>query len=398
CALMMVRRRPSAGWAAGCIVVVDLEAFRESFVRENVQTYVCFSMLGWLGLALLVAAGSGEALADSALRWRVAPRGASRAAIGAVRLTASVLIAPLGLGVLRLGPGLGMSIERPAPWRGELAALHFVASAGGARPVRQQQNASGLRSRPGLSELAARTRGHAAFSWPIDGNAIVAAGGIERFAPVPQEYSAHTPTLDAIDAGYFAGASGPRLGLGAPVAIDQELPLQTAPRTFLALLACYRPRRESGSLVLITAAGHPRHGCGAEPQRRERFQPWHSGRLGRWTRAPWQPHTITLAEARVHPSLLGASWRALFRTDSIYLRLRGRQGQIANTRVVAATVPDGILVSAVPQTASGLARVWSGTSAQTVAAIDLGTWAPLDGAAEHSIRLEAVPPPPSRGI
>jgi hypothetical protein len=199
--------------------------------------------------------------------------------------------------------------------------------------------------------------------------AIVAANGL-RWAPLPvfQTYSAYTPALDGLDRDALA-ARGAEHVLYRYVAIDDRAPFGDAPAMLVELACRYVPERSR----VETAGGDPyvvlrrdaRAHCtgaaaGTVPARMNEAIP--VPRAG-------APSEFVVASAAVRPSFGTRARTALWRAPPVEVAVRFDDGTERRYRAVAATLADGMIVSAFPGDDDEAARFFAGGRVRAVATI-----------------------------
>ncbi len=184
--------------------------------------------------------------------------------------------------------------------------------------------------------------------WEI---AIVRAGAL-RWAPLPvfQSYSAYTPLLDRINRDALV-SHGADYALYDYISIDQRYPFGDAPATTTELLCRY-----AVDVPSVTAANARyvllRHGaaahCDAEP----------AGRATAAVNAPvpvpaaGSPDAFVVASFALRPTFATALRTALWRGPDVAISARFDDGSTVGFKAVAATLPDGVVVSAFPRDAA----------------------------------------------
>ena len=180
--------------------------------------------------------------------------------------------------------------------------------------------------------------------------AIVRAGAL-HWAPLPvfQAYSAYTPALDALNRDALV-ARGAAYTLYDYISIDHRYPFGDAPATTTELLCRYAvaapdvQTEGNRSYVLLrrAAAAH----CDAEP----------AGRADRVAiNVPVavpparSPDEFVVASFALRPTLLTKLRTALWRGPDTFLLARFADGSQIEYRTVAATLPDGVVVSVGPR-------------------------------------------------
>jgi hypothetical protein len=187
--------------------------------------------------------------------------------------------------------------------------------------------------------------------------AIVRAAGL-RWAPLPvfQAYSAYTPALDALNRDALV-TRGADYTLYDYISIDQRYPFGDAPATTTELLCRYAvdaadvPTEGNRSYVLLRR-GATAH-CDAEP----------AGRAsGAAVNVPvavppaGSPDAFVVASFALRPTFATTLRTALWRGPDTFLSARFADGSTTVYRTVAATLPDGVVVSAVPRDAAEARR------------------------------------------
>ena len=386
CGLTVLLRRRAAWWYVASVGLLWLIAFKEGSIRQDVDHVPIFA----------VAASWCAFLLWCVLRKTDAPSaGSSRENLGPIRVGTAGAVAACSLGLLLLLRILSIAMPAAPELRSRLAdfveAVRFIESESYSRTRMAEIRKTALEQRPALAALAPLLEGRRTFAWPWDGNAVVAAGGIEVFPPIPQEYSVYTSSLDRIDANFFSSPNRPQLGLISVAAIDGRLPLQTAGLSFVRLLSCYRPIAVSGNLLLVTAVLRS-DACTGGVASPSIMTPWQRLRLGDWVAVPSVPQHVTLAQIRIARTFVGTlSTSALPNTRPLHLRFRMIDGTVRVFRVVHQTLPDGVLVSTVPSDARDLADVWLGHARNDVAAIALETRPPLNWVSIFVVRFVEIP-------
>jgi hypothetical protein len=199
--------------------------------------------------------------------------------------------------------------------------------------------------------------------------AIVPANAL-RWAPLPvfQTYSAYTPRLDALDRDALA-ANGAAHVLYRYVAFDERAPFGDAPAT-LAELAC-RYALETPNVT--TAANEPylllrrdaRAHCDDES----------AGSVDARVNEPiavppaGAPNAFVVASVAVRPSLATRAATALWRAPRLDVVVRFDDATEQRYRVVAATLGDGMIVSAFPRDGDEAARFFAGRAVRAVRTI-----------------------------
>ncbi len=333
------RWRPEpADWLLPAAALLWFISFKEGFVRQDTHVFVFLGVLPWSTLLLALWA-----------RLRSRPRVLADATAWTGAAVAAVILINVA------GTALGHQPGVAARWRALRTAAAFIGSQRAAAEIWRTQDAQGLAAY-GLAPLVPRLAGQRAFAWPWDGNAVLAADGSEAIPPVPQEYSAYTPGLDARDAAWFSAPGRPPVGLVVAESIDGRLPLNTAPRSLFALLACYRPGATTGMWLLVV-----RRPCAGPPPIR-----WQAGTrqvpLGAAITIPRTAGRLTVAAITIQPSLAGRVAALFFRQAPAQLLLGGGPGA-GTYRLVAATAREGIVVSTVATTVQTLRGLWRGGTA-----------------------------------
>lgn len=366
------RRITSADWLLAVPLFTAFVAFKEAFVRQDIYHVAAFfAVMPWC--TLLFAAWS---------RSHGEPRQTARKA----RTTLFAIAATCAsIAVANWNTVLPTAVELHQRIQLARTAVHVVASRSWSATTLER---SATTSYNGLPPLAPQVRGHTAFAWPWDGNAILAAGGIETPPPVPQAYSAYAPELDAADARFLSSPNRPRYALVAPESIDGRLPLQTAPRSLRAIMRCYRPLRTSGMFVFAE-----RGPC--RPRTHRTSTPWRTAFMGSWLHIPQSPGTMELAQFRIHPSSSGSLFGLFFRIMPSDIRMRFANGATHPYRLVPATAATGVLASYVPTTPLALFSLWAGhpLPSDRVRRIAVTTATPSEWRRHFQVRFLSVPLP-----
>jgi hypothetical protein len=205
-------------------------------------------------------------------------------------------------------------------------------------------------------DIAARIGSATVDVWPWE-TAIVRAGGL-HWAPLPvfQAYSAYTPLLDRLNRDALVG-HGAAYYLYRYLAVDGRFPLGEAPATTTELLCRYAvavPRVTTAAAtgattgndayVLLRRDGAAR--CDAEPAGRAS-----APALGAPIAIPpaGSPDAFVVAAFDLRPTLANKVLTALWRGPETFVSVRYDDGSTRMWRVTAATLPDGLVVSAFPR-------------------------------------------------
>jgi hypothetical protein len=191
--------------------------------------------------------------------------------------------------------------------------------------------------------------------------AIVQADAL-RWAPLPvfQSYSAYTPLLDHLNRDALA-AHGAAYELYDYISIDQRYPFGEAPATTTELLCRYAVAvphvtvgsDEFGGYVLLRRVDGAH--CDAEP-------------AGHASAALNVPVPVPPAGARdafvvasfaLRPTFITALRTALLRGPDVAISVHFDDGTEAGYNAVAATLPDGVVVSAFPRDTAEAARLFA---------------------------------------
>jgi len=197
--------------------------------------------------------------------------------------------------------------------------------------------------------------------------AIVRAGGL-HWAPLPvfQSYVAYTPSLDRLNRDALA-ARGAAYELYRYLSVDNRFPFSDAPATTVELLCRYSVAVPH----VATAQGDPyvllqrRAGahCDTEP-----LGGVNAPAVGAPIAVPpaGSPDAFVVASFAVRPTLLSSVRNALWRAPAIFLVVRFEDGSEIRWRTVAATLPDGVIVSASPRDTAEAEPFLAGRPARAV--------------------------------
>ncbi len=383
CAASVVGHRPGRAWMAISGLAIGFEAFKESFVRQDVHVFAIFSVLGWLAVLLWLAGSGGDPGSGLVQHHPVHVRVEGWLAGVALALCSLVLMSSAGSSVP--SPPAAQALVQA-----DLGAIHFVLSPNYAERVQAASLAASLAVRPGLAAAAPVLRGRSVFAWPFDGNAAVAVGGREVLAPIPQSYQAYTSELDRLDARFFRQAHRPQYGLVQTSAIDGELPLQGDGLTFVSMLACYRPMFVAGTYLVVRSSGPSGMACNPALRLQERRHRWRTVRLGQWVAVAGAPASIVMADVVADRSVLGTLANIAYRSARLDIRLRLIGGGQETFQLVSRTLIDGTLVSQVLSSPQALMALWSGRGSADVQAVSIVAESPGQWDATLRIRLVDV--------
>lgn len=396
-AAFIITNRGDKWWFVGAIALLWFGAFKETFVRQDVHhiPHGLFSTGPWCSFLLWWASRNLQA-ADTqvASGWRVSVS-------QGVTVCTSVACIMCLLIVGHQTPVAVPDVVSAVAKLRQLATIpvDVMASPDRIQDMLADDERGGIAIRDGLQPLVPRLRGHQAFAWPFDGNAVLSAGALEVFPPVPQEYAAYTPALDRMDADFFASPTRPALGLVSVDSIDYRLPLQTAGLSFLKLLACYRPAVLSENYLLVESRSTPPPACAPGAPDASTVTPWRAAQLGQELPVPSAPGHVTMMEIRIRMSLLGSLATWVFRPAPLSLVMRFSDGRVEPFRMVQATLRDGVLVSTVLSDTADLARLWLGDATDTVTSVALTTGRPEEWQSSFRLRFVEVPiPAPASGL
>jgi hypothetical protein len=180
--------------------------------------------------------------------------------------------------------------------------------------------------------------------------AIVRAGGL-RWDPLPvfQAYSAYTPLLDRLNRDALV-AHGAEYELYRYLAIDGRFPFGEAPATTAELFCRYTialPRATTaGDDTYVLLRRTPGAHCDAEPAGRA---------VAPALNAPiaippaGSPDAFVVAAFAVRPTLATQLRTLAWRAPETFLSVRFADGSKRVWRVMPATLPDGVVVSAFPR-------------------------------------------------
>ncbi len=218
------------------------------------------------------------------------------------------------------------------------------------------------------ADLAAQLRAAGTDVLPWE-TAIVEANGL-RWAPLPvfQTYSAYTRALDDLDRDVLV-TRGAEHVLYRYVAIDGRAPFGDAPAT-LAELACrYVPERAR----VLTAANEPFLLLRRDPRAHCADVP--AGSAPAALNAPipvpaaGAANAFVVASVVLHPSFGTRVATALWRAPQLDVIAQFGDGTRQRYRTVAATLGDGMIVSAFPRDDDEAARFFAGGAVHAVRAI-----------------------------
>jgi hypothetical protein len=202
--------------------------------------------------------------------------------------------------------------------------------------------------------------------------AIVRAGGL-RWAPLPvfQSYVAYTPSLDRLNRDALV-AHGAEYELYRYLSIDFRFPFGDAPATATELLCRYAVAVPH----VTTAHGDPyvllRRRAGAHCET-EPLGSVDAPAIGAPIAVPpaGSPDAFVVASFAVRPTLLGTVRNALWRAPAIFLVTRFEDGSEIRWRTIAATLADGVIVSAAPRDTAEAEPFLAGRPARAVRSVTL---------------------------
>jgi hypothetical protein len=202
--------------------------------------------------------------------------------------------------------------------------------------------------------------------------AIVRAGGL-RWAPLPvfQSYVAYTPSLDRLNRDALV-AHGAEYEVYRYLSIDSRFPFGDAPATMTELLCRYAvavpsvttARGDAYVLLRRRAGAH----CDSEP-----LGAVDAPAVGAPIAVPpaGSPDAFVVASFAVRPTLLSAARNVLWRAPAIFLVARLDDGSVIRWRTVAATLGDGVIVSAAPQSTTEAEPLFAGRPMHAVRSVTL---------------------------
>ena len=205
--------------------------------------------------------------------------------------------------------------------------------------------------------------------------AIVRAGAL-HWAPLPvfQSYSAYTPALDALNRDALV-AHGADYTLFSYISIDGRYPFGDAPAATAQLLCRYAVAEPNvatavnnafGGYVLLrrNAAAH----CDAEPAGDAS-----SAGINVPIRVPaaGSRDAFVVASFALRPTFATMLRTALFRAPDTFVSFRYDDGAVTAYRTVAATLPDGMIVSAAPRDTAEAARFFAHLPVRAVREVTL---------------------------
>jgi hypothetical protein len=203
---------------------------------------------------------------------------------------------------------------------------------------------------------------------PVE-TALVKANGL-RWAPLPvfQAYSAYTPALDALNRAELVRAGAPYV-LYRYEAIDGRFPFGDMPATTAELLCRYdlalADAPTAGGDRFMLLARSARGSCAAAPAGAAV-----NAVVGDAIAVPAaRPGTFVSAAFALRPSLTTRIASALWRAPQVALELRLDDGSVRRYRAVAATLGDGVIVSAAPRDEAEAARLLGGAPVPAVRSI-----------------------------
>ena len=194
-----------------------------------------------------------------------------------------------------------------------------------------------------------------------------------RWAPLPvfQSYAAYTPSLDRLNRDALV-THGAEYELYRYLSIDGRFPFSDAPATMTELLCRYAvavpsvstARGDAYVLLRRRAGAH----CDSEP-----LGAVDAPAVGAPIPVPsaGSPDAFVVASFAVRPTLFGAARNALWRAPAIFLVARLDDGSEIRWRTVAATLGDGVIVSASPHDTADAEPFLAGRSARAVRSVTL---------------------------
>jgi hypothetical protein len=220
-------------------------------------------------------------------------------------------------------------------------------------------------------DLLARIRGSTVDALPSE-TAIIAANSL-RWAPLPvfQLYSAYTPALDHLNSNAL-DAHGADYILYEYTAIDNRLRFGDAPATIEDLVCRYRPiarmARNIGPRTYVLLRRIAGAGCYAEPAGSLR-----DVAIGKPIDVPAarSPAEFVIASFALRPTLLASLRTALWHGAAAYLDTTYADGSVRRWRLVAATLGDGVIMSAAPRDPAEAAAFFAGDALPQVRSVTL---------------------------
>ena len=194
-----------------------------------------------------------------------------------------------------------------------------------------------------------------------------------RWAPLPvfQSYVAYTPSLDRLDRDALI-EHGADYALFRYLSIDDRLPFADQPATMTELLCRYSvavpevATRRGERYVLM------RRRAGAHCER-ETLGHAVAPVLGVPIAVPpaGAPDAFVTASFAVRPTFFAGVRNAVWRAPALFLVVRFDDGSAIRWRVVAATLPDGVIVSASPLDTADAEPLLAGRPVRTVRSVTL---------------------------
>ncbi len=334
-AVLAVRERKPAPALLACVVL--FLAWKHGFVRQDGHIVYYFDMAAAIAPLLALTVRRNVAVAFGAA--------ATALAVGALLWTQHVVYGSYGafFHPERIARGAAFVVH-PRDVTAALAA---------------QSDAALARDR--LPQAVRDRIGTAAFDvlpWEVG---IVRADGL-RWAPLPvfQAYSAYTPLLDHINRDALV-AHGADYALYDYISIDQRYPFGDAPATTAELLCRYAVAvphvtvgtDEFGGYVLLRRNGTAH--CDAEP----------AGHANAALNVPvavpraGTPDAFVVASFALRPTFVTALRTTLWRGPDVAISVHFTDGSEAGYKAVAATLPDGVVVSAFPRDTAEAARLFA---------------------------------------
>ncbi|WP_148222894.1 hypothetical protein [Paraburkholderia xenovorans] len=155
--------------------------------------------------------------------------------------------------------------------------------------------------------------------------------------PVPQSYSAYTPTLDLKDAEHLKGANAPRTVFYSVASIDLRLPSLEDSSSLPILLTQYRVAGRSETALQFVRSPHPAAIDFRKLDERE-------AELNKDINVPPSRDPV-LAKIVVRQTILGKLMSAAFKLPSLYIETKFEDGRVQRNRFIPGMAKNGFVVA-----------------------------------------------------
>ncbi|MFM0113503.1 hypothetical protein [Paraburkholderia nemoris] len=155
--------------------------------------------------------------------------------------------------------------------------------------------------------------------------------------PVPQSYSAYTPSLDLKDAEHLKGANAPRTVFYSATSIDLRLPSLEDSSSLPILLTQYRVVGKSETALQFVRSPHPKAIDFRKLDERE-------AELNKDINVPPSQDPV-LAKIVVRQTILGKLISAAFKLPSLYIETKFEDGRVQRNRFIPGMAENGFVVA-----------------------------------------------------